>query len=323
MRLSQKLEEAVFILSDDALLDVLSEDAIHDMRAGDFSTETVEEAFVGILAPYGFAEDDESMVNEAIEEFGESMGLTEGFLDWLKKAAKSALKAVGSAALDAAKEGGKEAVSMTAKELKKKLSAKQQQDKDENKKGTQADTDDEPEKPKKKSEKKVEKPTEKEPEKDEDDKDENSDDIKKNLKNIAGKALGKIADDPGKAKEILKKHGKKAVKAIAKHGVKKGMKMVFGRWIKTKEGSKKEWTTGNGEIDHAVGWLMFESEKTTLNNGMKVYDFEGGVPSWVLEAFDFGGVAPNFTWRGSGRRFSFDPEGGNANFMMIETVAGS
>ena len=38
MRLSQRLEEAVFIHSDDDLLSVLTEDVIHDMRVGSFTT---------------------------------------------------------------------------------------------------------------------------------------------------------------------------------------------------------------------------------------------------------------------------------------------
>lgn len=245
MRLSQKLEEAVFILSDDNLLGVLSEDVINDMRAGDFSTERMEEAMVGILASYVLTEEDSELVEEAIDELGESMGLDEGFLDWLKGAAKKALKAIGSAAMDAAKEGGKQAISTSAAELKKRIKAKE--------KKTPVDTTkpeddgDEPEegeeeKPKAKPKGKK-KPPKEEPkeEPDEDDDDDDEGDVKDKLKDIASKALGKIADDPAQAKEILKKHRKKAAKALAKHGVKKGMKMVFGRWIKTNGGSKKEW----------------------------------------------------------------------------------
>jgi hypothetical protein len=322
MRLSHRLEEAVHVLSDDDLLSVLSEDVIHDMRAGDFTPERAEEAMVSILGSYGLTEDDADLVDEAIEEFGEAEGLSEGFLDWLKGAAKKALKAVGSAALDAAKEGGKEAISMSAKELKKKLAAKQKQDKDDNKKST--DADDEEEEPKKK---KAPKPKKKEPEpKDDDDDDDDGgddDDIKGKLKGIAGKTLGKIADDPARAKELLKKGGKKAAKALAKHGVKKGMKMVFGRWIKTGGGSKKEWlewTTGNDDIDKAVRWLIAEAESHQLGDGSLAYDFEGNVPGWVTEAFDFGVDGTRFTWSGQGRRLSFDPgdDGETSVFMMTE-----
>ena len=364
MRLSQKLEEAVFILSDDDLLSVLSEDVIHDMRAGDFSTERVEEAMVGILASYVLTEEDTELVEEAIDELGESMGLDEGFLDWLKGAAKKALKAIGSAALDAAKEGGKQAISTSAAELKKRIKAKEKktpvdttkpEDDGEPDEGDKGD-DDKPEKikakPKKGKAKPKEEPEEGEEEKpkakpkgkkkapkeepkdddddddgdddDDDDGDDDDGDVKDKLKDIASKALGKIADDPDQAKEILKKHGKKAAKTLAKHGVKKGMKMVFGRWMKAKGGSKKEWTTagslaGSREIDEAVRWLMAESEVTTLADGTVVYDFEGKPPGWVSEAFEFGGVAPRFRWADETRRLSFEPgDDGASQFAMTE-----
>jgi hypothetical protein len=261
MRLSQGLEEAIFTLSDDELLSVLSEEVIHDMRVGDFSPETVEEAFVGILFSYGLSEEDIDIVYEAIDEFGESAGLTEGFMDWLKAAGKKALKAAGQAAIDAAKEGGKVAIATSAKELQKRI-------KDKEKKEPADGT--EPEK--KKKSKSSKKKSEPEP-KDNDDDDEP--DLKQDLKKIAGKALGKIADDPGKAKEILKKHGKKAARAVVKHGVKKGMKMVFGRWVKSKGDSKKE----------ALEWLVSKSKFYCLEEGINVYDYEGEAPDWVVEAF--------------------------------------
>ena len=367
MRLSKKLEEAVFIHSDDDLLGVLSEDVIHDMRAGSFTAETVEEALTGIFASYVLTEEDAPLVDEAIEELGVSMGLTEGFMDWLKSAAKSALKAVGQAALGAAKEGGKQAIATSAAELKKRIKAKEKKEPPEPPQPKGAEEEEPEEKPKKKAPKKKapkktrepeeepeEEPKEKAPKKSkkkapkkskepeeepkekapkkpkapekpepkEGDKEE-PEDIKQNLKDIASKALGKIADDPAQAKEILKKHGKKAVKAIAKHGVKKGMKMVFGRWIKAKGGSKKEWTTtgslaGSPEMDKAVRWLMAESEVSTLADGTTVYDFEGAPPDWVCEAFQFGGVSPRFTWSDETRRLSFNPEDDGAQFMMTE-----
>jgi outer membrane biosynthesis protein TonB len=354
MKLSKRLEEAVFIHSDDDLLDVLSEDVIHDMRVGDFSTETVEEALTGIFASYVLTEEDASVVNEAIDELGESMGLDEGFLDWLKGAAKSALKAVGQAALGAAKEGGKQAISTSAAELKKRIKAKEKKEPAEPPQPKGVDKEEPEDKPKKKPKKKApkkvdpeEKPEE-EPEGDPkepkaksakkakpksakkakpkakakeepkaDDDDEESGDIKQNLKDIASKALGKIANDPEKAKEILKKHGKKAAKALAKHGVKKGMKMVFGRWIKDKGGSKKEWTTGNVEMDSAVQWLVSEAEVHPLADGTVAYDYEGEVPTWVTEALNFGVDGTQFSWSGKGRRLSFDP-GETSTFMMVE-----
>jgi len=47
----------------------------------------------------------------------------------------------------------------------------------------------------------------------------------KMLKHAAAGAIKQIGKDPKKAKEILKKSGKKALK--------KGLKMVFGKWVKT------------------------------------------------------------------------------------------
>lgn len=359
MRLSQELEEAVFVFSDDQLLGFLSEDVIHNMEVGHFTPESVQEAFVEIFTVYRLDESDMSMVSESIDTFGQSVGgLEEGFVKWLKGAAKKALKAAGEAALDAAREGGKEAVATTAKELNKKLADKKKQDKEDNKKDTKMDDEDEsandkdekevsksksksksekvkskpkekesekdndsdeeePEKEKskskpgkKKSKSKKEEPKEEpkkkdEPEKDDDkDDDEDKDDIKGNLKNIARKTLGKISDDPGKAKEYLKRGGKKAARALAKHGVKKGMKMVFGRWVKKGSGdSKKE----------AIEWLAANSEVFNVGESLIVHDLHEKVPGWITEAFcgDYQGV-------GDGFRYEFVPGEDTDHFMMVE-----
>ena len=55
----------------------------------------------------------------------------------------------------------------------------------------------------------------------------------KMLKHAAAGAIKQIGRDPGKAKEVLKKSAKRAGKKLIKAGVKKGMKMVFGKWLKT------------------------------------------------------------------------------------------
>lgn len=55
----------------------------------------------------------------------------------------------------------------------------------------------------------------------------------KMLKHAAAGAIKKIGKDPKKAKEILKKSAAKAGKKVLKHAAKKGMKMVFGKWVKT------------------------------------------------------------------------------------------
>jgi len=309
MKLSHELKEAVFVLSENELLGILSEDVIQDMHAGDFSEETLKEAFVGIFASYGLTEDDSILVDEAIEEFVESQGLEEGFLERLKKASKDALKAVGKAALDAAKEGGKEAVATSAKELKKRIKDKEKKEpaeppepKGAEKEKPEKDSD---EKPKKKASKK--KAKEKEPEPKDDEEEEDDDDIKGKLKGIAGKALGKIAKDPGKTKEALKKGGKEAARALAKHGVKKGMKMVFGRWVKAKggKGSKKE----------AIEWLSQNSEIHLVEDFI-IYDFEGKSPEWVREVLEYkscGGL--------DNCRYDFVAGDDVDSFMMSEALA--
>ena len=55
----------------------------------------------------------------------------------------------------------------------------------------------------------------------------------KMLKHAAAGAIRQIGKKPGSAKEILKKSAKKAGKKLLRHAVKKGMKMVFGKWLKT------------------------------------------------------------------------------------------
>jgi len=258
MRLSQRLDEARCQHSDDHLLDVLSEDVIQSMRVGDFSDEMIAEAFVGIFSSYGLTEDDSDVVFEAIDEFVEASkcdnGGSQGILGRLKSAAKDALKAVGKAALDAAKEGGKEAVKAGAEQIKKKIGA---EDDDEEK-------DDKGEEPKK--------------------------GIEKKLKGIAGKALDQISKDPSRASDIIKSHGKEAAKELAKHGVKKGMKMVFGRWVKTKEsGSKKKQESvqiesADQSLVEAVQWLTSHAEDP-IGTG-EVLSYQGDVPDWVSEAFE-------------------------------------
>lgn len=53
----------------------------------------------------------------------------------------------------------------------------------------------------------------------------------KMLKHAAAGAIKQIGKDPKKAKEILKKSAAKAGRKL----LKKGMKMVFGKWVKTEE----------------------------------------------------------------------------------------
>ena len=120
MKLSQNLEEALFIHSDNELLQFLSEDVVISMLEGDFSPLNVQRGFEEIFTSYSLNEGASPIINEAVDEFCESMQLDEGLTDLLKKAAKDALKSVGKAALDVAKEGGKQAVALGATELKKK-----------------------------------------------------------------------------------------------------------------------------------------------------------------------------------------------------------
>jgi len=57
----------------------------------------------------------------------------------------------------------------------------------------------------------------------------------KMLKHAAAGAIKQIGKDPSKAKKILKKSAARAGKKLVKAGVKKGLKMVFGRWVKSKK----------------------------------------------------------------------------------------
>jgi hypothetical protein len=54
----------------------------------------------------------------------------------------------------------------------------------------------------------------------------------KMLKHAAAGAIKQIGKKPGSAKEILKKGAKKAGKKLLHHAIKKGLKMVFGKWAK-------------------------------------------------------------------------------------------
>lgn len=62
----------------------------------------------------------------------------------------------------------------------------------------------------------------------------------KMLKHAAAGAIKQIGKDPGSAKKILVKSAKKAGGKLAKAAVKKGLKMVFGRWVKAEKGKNEE-----------------------------------------------------------------------------------
>jgi len=55
----------------------------------------------------------------------------------------------------------------------------------------------------------------------------------KMLKHAAAGAIKQIGRDPSKAKEVLKRGAKRAGRKLVKSAVKRGMKMVFGKWLKT------------------------------------------------------------------------------------------
>jgi len=62
----------------------------------------------------------------------------------------------------------------------------------------------------------------------------------KMLKHAVAGAITQIGKKPEKTKEILVKSAKKAGGKLAKAAVKKGLKVVFGRWAKTEKGKNEE-----------------------------------------------------------------------------------
>jgi len=75
----------------------------------------------------------------------------------------------------------------------------------------------------------------------------------KMLKHAAAGAIKQIGKKPGSAKEILKKSVKKAGKKLLHHAIKKGLKMVFGRWAKVEHTEAiSEATGGSAVLTEAV-----------------------------------------------------------------------
>lgn len=73
--------------------------------------------------------------------------------------------------------------------------------------------------------------------------------LKHTLRHAAAGALKQIAKDPSKTKEVLKKSAGKLVKKGVRGAVRKGMKMVFGRWVDTGKPNKAKSTGKNVRED--------------------------------------------------------------------------
>lgn len=195
---------------EDDLILYLSEDVLTCASTGEFTEEAIEDVFVAMMEAYEISPEE---LEEVIEEFVEEDVLDERLV--LKKMKRK----LRGAEEDPESEPEPEPEPKSkAKKMKRGLRGKEQ----------------EPDKKLKAAEKEPGEDEKKEPE------DKKDGGLMQMLKHALIGAVKKIYKQPDKAGEIIKRGVKRAGKKAVKHLARKGMKMVFGKWIKTGKGGAKK-----------------------------------------------------------------------------------
>jgi len=205
----------------------LSEDVLSCVSDGEFTEEAIEDVFVAMMETYEISPEE---LEEVIEEFvDEDVGpdaivevVEEDILDERKVLKKSKRKIPGAddPELD-------EPVEPKPKP-KKKIKVKRKL------RGDEPEPEPEPDPKLKAAEKEPGEDPKKEPE------DKKEGGLMQMLKHALIGAVKKMYKQPDKAGEIVKRGLKRAGKKAVKHLARKGMKMVFGKWIKTGKGGAKK-----------------------------------------------------------------------------------
>lgn len=211
----------------------LSEDTLDCVSTGEFTEDAVQEIFLGMMETYGISAPD---LEEVIEEFVEEDVLDE------KKVLKKFKRRLRGAEDDPELQAKDEPKDEPEDEPEPKPKTKRKPAK---KKAPKVKRQPRAAKPKAKRKAKAKPKAEPEPEPEDEPKEKfepKSDKPKKEkglgdiLKHALVGAVRQMYKRPEKTGEIVKKSVRKAGKKAVKHLARQGMKMVFGKWVKDKKG---------------------------------------------------------------------------------------